>query len=155
LIYRSAALLRYAPDVHICVVNLQKSPHNIAVVAEKTCLDAFTGSNTSLDTLDLNIRFVLFKILKAKHILWCEQARLPTVHSFYREAVIFKITLQWRVTPSSLGEIVNISVEHSASVFKVHSYSSKMKLETTCFSEDYIVYIINNCTQLQEKCFIF
>jgi hypothetical protein len=78
----------------ISVVNLQKSPHNIAVVAEKTCLNAFTGSNTFLDTLGLNISFVLFKISKGKHILWCEQARLPTVHSFYSEAVIFKITLQ-------------------------------------------------------------
>lgn len=64
------------------------------MVAEKTGLDAFTGSNTSLDTLGPNIRFVLFKISKAKRILWCEQARLPTVHSFYSKAVLFKNTLQ-------------------------------------------------------------
>ena len=64
------------------------------MVAEKICLEAFTGSNTSLDTLGLNIRFVLLKISKAKHILWCEQARLPTAHYFYSKAVLFKITLQ-------------------------------------------------------------
>jgi len=119
------------------------------MVAETIYLDAFTGSDTSLDTSSHNIRFFLFKISKANHILWCEQARLPTVHSFSSKAVLFKVTLQRKVTPSSVRETVNIVVEHSASIFKVHAYSSKVKLETTRFPEDYIVFITNDCTQLQ------
>jgi hypothetical protein len=131
------------------VVHPHKSPHNIAVVAEMFYLDAFTSSGTSLDTLGHNIRFVLFKISKVNHILWCEQARLPTVLSFSSKAVLLKITLQRKVTPSSVREIVNIAAEHSASIFKVHAYSSKVKSETTRFPEDYVVFITNNCTQLQ------
>jgi hypothetical protein len=108
---------------------------------KKIYLDAFTGSDTSLDILCLNIRFVLFKISKANHILWCEQVRLPAVHSFSSKAVLFSVTLQWKVTPSGVREIVNISVEHSTSIFKVHAYSSKVKLETTLFPK-IILYLL-------------
>jgi hypothetical protein len=40
-----------------------------------------------------------------------------------------------------MREIVNISVDHSASVFKVHAYSSKVKLETILFPK-IILYLL-------------
>jgi hypothetical protein len=64
--------------------------------------------------------------------------------SFSSKAVLFKSTVQWKVIPSIAIEIVNVSVEHSVSIFNVHAFSSRMKLETTMFSEDYIMFIPSN-----------
>lgn len=93
MILRSAALLRYAPNVHICVVNLQKSPHNIAVVAKtlSRCVYRFIYSPRHLGPQYKVCSFQDFKS-KPYFVMWTN----TFINSafFFSKAVLFKIKLK-------------------------------------------------------------